>query len=101
MEQQQMTHYASRQLTCTQLARHFTAAIQEFTSDGIVPNPDGMIDFVVSTVLTNVMQRAQVARLPWDVVLHDIFHRCMLVGRSMQEGDNLEPGVGPESDIDF
>lgn len=79
--------------TANHLTMHYARALQELVNDGIVASADGITRFAVGVVVGDCYRRSSMGRVPWDVVLHHVFHQAMTTGTNLENAGKLNGAV--------
>lgn len=74
----------SREHTVNHFNRHLLSAHTELVEDGIPFDPRGYTDFVITTLLSDVIGRAEAIGVPWMAVFHAAVSRAQECGRRIE-----------------
>lgn len=86
--------------TQSHLAMHYKASLRELNDDGIIPNADGLTNFAISLIATDIIRRSKGGRMPWDWVLQHVYNQLLLVLRKLQAGGKLNGAVPEQGTIE-
>ena len=76
--------------TLLHMNRHYNTGIRELADDNVTPDSVGLTKFAVTVAMADVMRRADLAGVPWTMVLHDLNLKMYNLVRHLQATGRVE-----------